>query len=141
MARFCHVGAGRACPLCPGNSDFGLFHDRQGIVDLDAEVFDSAFDLGMAKEKLHGPQIASASVDQGRFGSSERMCPEQVRIRPDASYLVGHEPPVLPGCQASTWTTSAHEEELAGFLAGGSDVVRCTVELGSNAQPRRPIYG
>jgi hypothetical protein len=29
---------GRACPLCPGNSDINLFCYGQGIIDLDAEV-------------------------------------------------------------------------------------------------------
>jgi hypothetical protein len=38
---------GRACPLCPGVSDINLFRYCQGVIDLDAELSDRAFDLGM----------------------------------------------------------------------------------------------
>ena len=54
----------------PGNSDINLFCYGQGVIDLDAEVSDGAFDL-VAEQKLHGPQVAGAPVDQGGFGSSE----------------------------------------------------------------------
>jgi hypothetical protein len=55
--------AGRACPLCPGNSDIDLFRDSQGIVDFNAEVSDGAFDFGVAQQKLDRPKVARASVD------------------------------------------------------------------------------
>jgi hypothetical protein len=46
-----------------------LFSYREGIVDLNAEVSDGAFDFGVAKQKLHGPQVASSTVDQRRLCS------------------------------------------------------------------------
>ena len=46
---------GRACLLCPGISDVDLFSYREGIIDLDAEVSDGAFDFGVAEQELHGP--------------------------------------------------------------------------------------
>src|SRR5262245_14500619 len=33
-----HSEVGRACPLCPGNSDVNLFRYGEGVVDLDAEI-------------------------------------------------------------------------------------------------------
>ena len=36
--------------LCPGISDVDLFSYREGIVDLNAEVSDGAFDFGVAKQ-------------------------------------------------------------------------------------------
>jgi hypothetical protein len=42
--------AGRACPLCPGISDINLFRYCQGVIDLDAEIPDRAFDLGMPEQ-------------------------------------------------------------------------------------------
>jgi len=42
--------AGRACPLCRGISDIHLFRYRQGVIDLNAEIPDRAFDLGMPKQ-------------------------------------------------------------------------------------------
>jgi hypothetical protein len=35
-----------------------LFCYRKGIIDLDAEVSDGAFDFGVAKQELHSPQVA-----------------------------------------------------------------------------------
>jgi hypothetical protein len=40
------MGTGRACLLCPGISDINLFRYCQGVIDLDAEIPDRAFDLG-----------------------------------------------------------------------------------------------
>jgi hypothetical protein len=44
-----HLKVGRACPLCPGISDINLFRYCQGVIDLDAEIPDRAFDFGMPK--------------------------------------------------------------------------------------------
>jgi len=40
---------GRAFPLCPGISDVHLFRYGEGIINLDAQVSNGAFDLGVAK--------------------------------------------------------------------------------------------
>ena len=53
------------CPLCPGISDVNLFCYCEGIIYLDAEISDRAFDLGVAKQKLDSPKIAGAPVNQG----------------------------------------------------------------------------
>jgi hypothetical protein len=58
--------------------------DREGIVDLDTEVPNCAFDLGMAKQKLHCTQVASATVDQRRFGSAHGMCGEFAWVEANA---------------------------------------------------------
>ena len=34
---------GRACPLCPRDSDINLFGNRERVVNLDAEIADRAF--------------------------------------------------------------------------------------------------
>ena len=49
MARFRRERLGRACLLCPGISDVDLFRYLQGIIYLNAEVSDGAFDLGVAE--------------------------------------------------------------------------------------------
>jgi len=64
---------GRACPLCPGISDINLFRYCQRIVHFDAQISNGAFDLGVAKQLLDGPEIASATIDQGCLSASERM--------------------------------------------------------------------
>ena len=56
-------------PQGAGRLDFGLLRDFQSIIDLDAKVSDGAFQLGMAKQQLNGPQVLRALVDQGCLGS------------------------------------------------------------------------
>jgi hypothetical protein len=36
------------------DSDINLFRYGKGIIDLDAEVSDGAFDLGVPEQELHG---------------------------------------------------------------------------------------
>ena len=71
MARTGGWREGRACPLCPGISDVNLFRYCQGVINFDAEVSDSALDLGMPEQELDSPQVARPPIDQGRFCSSQ----------------------------------------------------------------------
>jgi hypothetical protein len=48
-----------------------LFRYCQGIIYFDAEISDSAFDLGVAEQKLDSPKIARAPIDQGSLGSPQ----------------------------------------------------------------------
>jgi hypothetical protein len=48
-----------------------LFRYGQGIIHFDAQISDRAFDLGVAKQKLDGPEIASPPVDKGSFRASQ----------------------------------------------------------------------
>jgi hypothetical protein len=66
----------------PGISDINLFRYCQGVIDLNAEIPDRAFDLGMPEQKLDGPEIARPPVDQGSFCTSQGMRPEQPCRRP-----------------------------------------------------------
>jgi hypothetical protein len=50
-----------------------LFCYRQGVIHFNTEVSDGAFDLGVAEEKLHRPQISGSAIDQSRLGSPKRM--------------------------------------------------------------------
>jgi hypothetical protein len=47
-----------------------LFRYGKGIINLDAEVPDGAFDLGVPEQELHGAQIAGTPVNQGRLTAS-----------------------------------------------------------------------
>jgi hypothetical protein len=67
-----------------GNSDINLFRYRQCIVDLDAEMPDRAFDLGMPEQELDGPEISCPPIDQIRVAfvrRSERV-PNSLRSGP-----------------------------------------------------------
>lgn len=47
----------------PPKSDVNLFCYREGVVDLNAEISDRTFDLGVPQKELDGSQIAGSSVD------------------------------------------------------------------------------
>ena len=64
---------GRACPLCPSISDINLFGYCQCFIDLDAEIADRAFDLGMPEQELDGPEIAGSTIDQRGLCPPQRM--------------------------------------------------------------------
>jgi hypothetical protein len=44
-------------------SHIDLLGYRQSIINLDTKIADRAFNLGMAKQQLDGPQIAGAAID------------------------------------------------------------------------------
>lgn len=73
MALSGRFGEGRALPLCPLFSDVDLFGNSQGVVHLDAQVPDGAFDLSVSEQKLNGPKIARATIDQRRLCASQRI--------------------------------------------------------------------
>ena len=76
----------------------------------------TAFDLGMPKQKLDGPQISCPAVDQGSFCASQRMRPKQPRVQPGAPNPLRNKTSILAGRHIGLWTTTAREQELAGTL-------------------------
>ena len=56
--------------------EINLFGYIQGVVYLNSEISDGAFQLGVTEEKLDGTQVAGPPVNEARFGPSERMRPE-----------------------------------------------------------------
>ncbi len=54
---------GIACPLRPGMSDINLFRYCQGVIYLDAEISDRAFERGMPERELDSPQVARPPID------------------------------------------------------------------------------
>src|ERR1700693_3693353 len=115
MARNCRSWLGRACPLCPSNSDINLFCYGQGIIDLDAEVSDGAFDLGVSEQKLHGSQVAGALVDQRCLCSSEGVGAKEMWLQPDAGNPLGDKACVLPRRHAPSRATPNGEQKFAGL--------------------------
>ena len=101
--------SGRACPLCPGISDINLVRYCEGIIYFDAEISDRAFDLGMSEQKLDGPEIASAPIDQRSFCASQRMGAEESRVQPDAADPLRHETCILAGGHAGVRTATTRE--------------------------------
>ena len=57
MAQTGGQGTGRACPLWPSISDVNLFRYSQSVVDLNPEIPDRAFILGMTEQELDGLRL------------------------------------------------------------------------------------
>jgi hypothetical protein len=47
-----------------------LFRYCEGVIDLNAEIPDRAFDLGVPEQKLDSPQVVRPPIDQGSFCAS-----------------------------------------------------------------------
>jgi hypothetical protein len=62
MAQTGRQRAGRACPLYPCISDINLFRYCQAVIDLDAEIPDRAFDLGMTEHELDGSEVSCPPI-------------------------------------------------------------------------------
>ena len=54
----------------PQASHVDLLSYCHSIVHFNTEIANRAFDLGMAKQQLDGPQVARSAIDQGSLGST-----------------------------------------------------------------------
>src|SRR3984957_10674400 len=100
---------GRGCPLCPGISDINLFRYCQGVIDLNAEISDRAFDLGAPEQELDSPQVARPPIDQGSFCASQQMRPEQPWVQSNAADPLRYKARILARCHVAVGTTTARE--------------------------------
>jgi hypothetical protein len=131
-------------------SDIDLFRDRQGIIDLDFEVSDRAFDLRMAEKQLDSPQIAGPPVYQRGLGASEGMGAVVGWFEADAADPGGNQSSILPRAEMAMFAATASEKEIATCSAAGAEIghhglpgVICYLECHGAARlalaNRRPI--
>jgi hypothetical protein len=107
---------GRACLLCPGDSDINLFGYRERVVHLDAETAHRALDLGVAEQELH--EIAYTAVDQRCLGPAQGVRAKHSRVKPDACQPVGEQASMLAGCHGPIAPMAPSEQILTWPLAG-----------------------
>ena len=77
---------GQSVSALPGISDLDLLRKGEGIIHLDPEIAYGAFDSRVPEQKLYGTQVAGTTIDEGCFGSTVGMCPEQARIEAYPGY-------------------------------------------------------
>ena len=123
LARNSRGSPGRACPLCPSISDLNLLRDRERVVDLDAEISDGAFNLGMTKQELHCSEVAGAPVYQRGLGSPQGMRSEHLWIEPNACHPIRKEASILTRCHGPAQPAAAGEQILASLLSGRPQIV------------------
>src|SRR5229473_8404047 len=76
-----------------------------------------------SEQKLNGPEIACAPIDQSGLCASQRMRPKQPRVQADASDPLRYEARILAGRHAGVHAATPFEQELAGPLVGGLQIV------------------
>jgi hypothetical protein len=89
-----------------------LLGDLQGVVGLDSQVSDGAFELGVPKEELNGPEIPGPPVDQRGVGAPQRMGAVGRRVQPDGPHPGPDIPGILPGRKMRGFRHPARKQEL-----------------------------
>jgi len=75
--------------------DFSLLRNLQCVIDLNSKVPNGAFQFGMAKQKLDGPQVLFSLVAQCRLGPSHAVRAIDCRIESDDGNPLVLDPSVL----------------------------------------------
>jgi len=110
--------AGSAEPLNSKVEEFArplhlrAFRERESILDVNAPVADSAFDLCMAKQDPHGAQVARLLMDDGSLGSAQRVRAVVLRAQPNHGYPLVNEASMLPGADVISVINPARKDEV-----------------------------
>jgi hypothetical protein len=64
-----------------------------------------------------------STVDERRFGTSQGVRADKVRVEADRCNPARDEPGILPGGHAAVVITTATEQKFARFLANGFNVI------------------
>ena len=97
------------------SSDVGLLRELQCIVDVDAQVAHRALDLRVAKQQLHGTQVACPPVDQRGFRSAHGMRPVGAALEADLANPSMHDACVLPCGEVGRILKSAEKQEVGAL--------------------------
>ena len=57
-------------PAIPTDSKVDALRNGNGIIDLNSQVANRSFKLGVPEQKLNGPQIAGLSINKRCFGAA-----------------------------------------------------------------------
>ncbi len=83
---------------------------------------DSALDLGVTQQQLHGSQIAGSSIDQRRLRPPDRVGAEQGWVQTNAGDPLGKQAGVLAGGEATVLSAPPSEEEFPRQLVGRLEI-------------------
>ena len=80
----------------PSWSDFSAFSEAERVFDVHAQIAYGVLDLRVTQQDLHGTEVARRFVDDGRFGSAERMRAVLLPTKAHADHPLVDKPGVLP---------------------------------------------
>jgi hypothetical protein len=102
--------------------DVDLLGNFDRVIDLDAEIADSALNLRMSEQQLDYSRVACSAIDEHGFGSAQRVGAELGWIKPDAADPFMDQSGILPGGHYTHAITAAGGQELTGLSAGQSQI-------------------
>ena len=89
--------------------DFRRLGKRKRIINIDTEVSNGVFDLGVSKQNLNSSKIAGSLVDQGSLGAAERMCSLFLGTQANRRNPFIDQSRVLSGTKVPSTVNSARE--------------------------------
>lgn len=92
--------------------DFHALREHQGILDINAEIANRCFDLGMPKQDLDSAQIARLLINEGCLGPAQRMRAVVLRAQADRHHPLIHEPRILPRAEMPGWIAAARKNKI-----------------------------
>ena len=110
---------GSAVATSPAGLHLSLFGDLKRVVDLDPEVSDSALKFAVTQEKLDGPEIPGAPIDQRRFGTPQRMSAVSSRIQSNRRHPRPDDSGILPRRKMRRLRNAARKYELLRLQMSG----------------------
>jgi hypothetical protein len=93
-------------------SEIRLFGKNKGVVYLDPEITNRAFQFRVSKQKLAGAQIAGSLVEERDLCPPEAVGPVRSRIEPDQGDPVIQQATILARSQVISPATTAREEPV-----------------------------
>ena len=96
-----------------------LLRDLQRVVHLDAEVSDSTLKFALTQEKLDGPEIPGAPIDQRRFRTPQRMRAVGSRIRSNRRHPTPDDSGILARRKMRRLRNAARKYELIRLEMSG----------------------
>src|SRR5262249_24597383 len=97
--------------------------DLEGVVDLDTEVVNRAFNPPVAQKELSRPQVADPAIDDRHLGPPHGMRGVFQRVEADAVHPFGDEARVLARGQGPIWAPATREQVLARLTAGDAKII------------------
>ena len=86
--------------------------EGERILYVDTQISDSAFDLCVTEQYLHGAQVACLLVNDRCFGSAERMRPVVLPAQSDPGYPLVNKSSILPSADMIGMIDPARKDEV-----------------------------
>ena len=98
-------------------SYLSVLSEGERVLYVHPEIPHRAFDVRVAQEKLHRPQIASSFVDDGRLSPPKRMGAVVLASQPDRGHPLVHQPGILPSAEVAGVVSAARERVIVDRAA------------------------